>query len=123
MLDTDGETPGGVFKSIPNTAMLICGTVAFIGMMSVYVILTMNNKDTNALLIFVGGILALIPGTAAWKNTDRIKHATNGPLTATSNSVSQLEVRMSSVETAVGEIRDMMVANGYKSTEGPVSHE
>lgn len=119
MSDTNSEIPGGVFKSIPNTAMLVCGTVTFCGVMAVYVILTMNNKDTNALLIFVGGILALIPGTAAWKNTDRIKHATNGPLTATSNSVSQLETRMSSVEVSVGEIRDMMVANGYKSTGGP----
>lgn len=74
-----------------KTALLVCGTAAFIAVIAAYVVLSALHLDTAPFLLFVGGAgSVLLPGLAAWRNTETIMKQTNGPLTATSETVTTL---------------------------------
>ena len=81
---------------LSKTALLICGTVAFVAVISAYVVLSWLHIDTAPFLLFVGGAgTALLPGLAAWRNTETIKDQTNGPLTKTNETVLTLHETVS----------------------------
>jgi hypothetical protein len=84
-----------------STAFLICGTIGFLAVLGGYFYLAINRLDTTAYLGFVVAIAALIPGTAAWKNSNQIMKQTNGPLTKTNDTVNNIDTKINVIETAM----------------------
>lgn len=83
-----------------STAFLVCGTIAFMGILGGYIYLMHFGKDVDKYLVFILAVAALIPGTAAWKkgveiqkDQEVIKNQTNGPLTATHENVAKIYER------------------------------
>lgn len=90
--------------AVSKTAILWAGTVAFMTVVIAYVVLSALKVDTAPFLLFtVGSAGVLLPGLAAWRNTDIIKQQTNGPLTATNQTVATLH---ESVTQLVGHAQD-----------------
>lgn len=56
-----------------RVALIICSTVAFLSVLAAFIILSLKGIDTSNLLPFVIGIATIIPGVAAWRNTQVIK--------------------------------------------------
>jgi hypothetical protein len=105
-----------------STALLICGTIAFMGILGGYIYLMHFGKDVDKYLVFILAVAALIPGTAAWKkgveiqkDQEVIKNQTNGPLTATHENVARIHERVitdsdriSMVETSINNRMDKL---------------
>lgn len=82
-------------NGVSKTALLVCGTVAFVACVGAYVALSWLRVDTAPFLVFVGGAaVTLLPGLAAWRNTETIKAQTNGPLEAMRADIERLHERM-----------------------------
>lgn len=77
-----------------------------IALLAVYTVLKLNHVDISDFLPFIIGIAALVPGTAAWRNSQEIKKQTNGPLSQTHETVSSMETRLAVVEVAIQEIKN-----------------
>lgn len=101
MSDTEPDTGHSHHGKIGGTAFLICGTIAFLAVLGGYFYLAINKLDTTAYLGFVVAVAALIPGTAAWKNSNQIMKQTNGPLTKTNDTVNGIETKINIIETAM----------------------
>lgn len=91
-----------------STAFLVCGTIAFLAVLGGYFYLAINRLDTTAYLGFVVAVAALIPGTAAWKNSNEIKKQTNGPLTKTNETVISMDSKINVIETAMNHRMDKL---------------
>lgn len=84
----------------------ICAATVGLGLLATYVVLKLNHVDISDLLPFIIGIAALVPGTAAWHNSQEIKKQTNGPLSQTHETVSAIESRLQVLEDSIKEIRE-----------------
>lgn len=87
-----------------KTVIVICGTIIGLALLATYVVLKSNHIDANDFLPFLIGVSALIPSTAAWNNSREIKKQTNGPLSQTHETVSNIEERLVTLESSVQDL-------------------
>lgn len=91
-----------------NPLLIVCATVVFLSLMACYVVMSLYKIDTGNFLVFITAIVALIPGTAAWRNSQKIINQTNGPLTETSANALESVERITSVEESVSALQVTM---------------
>lgn len=89
---------------LKTSVVIICGSAIGIALLATYVVLKINHIDTSDLLPLVIGVLAAVPGTAAWHNSQEIKKQTNGPLHQTHEIVNNVETRLAAVEESLNNV-------------------
>lgn len=104
--------------------LIVCGTIAFIICLAAFVVLSVLKIDTAQYIAFLAFALGSIPGTAAWKNSQDVKHQTNGPLTARLDGFDErlnqqdqvLEERLNRQDTLLHEIMRRLDGDSGTST-------
>ncbi len=104
----------------PSPLLIICGTVVFVALMACYMLMSLYKINTGEFLVFIGAIVAMIPGTAAWRNSQKIINQTNGPLTETSANALESVERIASVETSVSQIQETLEAISQRLTRNGI---
>lgn len=98
MSDTDQKT-------VPRTAVVVCGTICVLAVLSAYLLMELNGKSSSTLLPLITGLIAAAGATAAWSNskdakkdTNEIKKQTNGPLTEGLDRLTAMEARLENMD-------------------------
>lgn len=100
-------------------AMIVAGCViAFLAVLTAFVVLTLSGKDTSTLVAFVGGASAsVIPNIFTLLRThstaqtvsevqadvSEVKERTNGPLTRLAGQVAEVASRIGAIESKMRE--------------------
>jgi len=105
MSDTEQE-----IKTVPRTAVVICGTVCVLATLGTYLLMELNGKNTGSLLPLIMGIITAAGSTAAWSNSkdakkdaNEIKRQTNGPLTEGLDRLALMEEKLTSMDERLKE--------------------
>lgn len=99
------DTSQNQTKTVPRTAVMVCGTIVVLAILGSYLLMELNGKSSGSLLTLITGLIAAGGATAAWSNskdskrdTAEIRQQTNGPLTEGLDRLAAMEAKLEDMD-------------------------